>query len=81
MRVMKNEDGQELTVTEHIILKNFWEYYVLKRGKEPNRIRFCLVMGVETEMGDVDMEEIRPYVMTRTKDLSEVMPPPGWSWA
>lgn len=77
------QDKQKLVVVEHIILKNFWEYYVIKRGRpnSKNKIRFCYVLGVEAEFGDVDLAEVEPYIMTRTSNLDEVMPPPGWSWA
>lgn len=81
MRVMKR-DGAEVTVMEHIIIRNFWEYYVLKRGRpsSKNKIRFCYVVGVESEFGDVNLAEVEPHIISRTSDLSEVMPPPGWSW-
>ena len=74
------KDGTTLNITEHIIIKNFWEYYVTD-NKFTDDIVQCLVMGVETEIGDVSLEEIKPYIMTRTKDLDDVMPAPGWSWA
>ncbi len=67
-------------ITEHIIIKNFWEYYVTD-NKFTDDIVQCLVMGIETGIGDVSLEEIKPYIMTRTKDLDDVMPAPGWSWA
>jgi hypothetical protein len=72
-----------LKIVEHIILKNGWEYYVTDsaEGDCPRpEINFCLVMGFETEMGDVDMDEIEPYVISKTKNLSDLMPPPGWEW-
>lgn len=72
--------GSTFTVYEHVILKNLWEYYVLdcKKGD----IRECLVMGFETEMGDVSMSEIAPYVILRTtvtKD-TEIKPVTGGKW-
>lgn len=61
------------------MLSNGWEYYFLddKRGED---IRFALVVGDETEMGDVSMKEIEPYVEIRTDDLTDILPPPGWEW-
>lgn len=78
------KDKQEFNVTEHIIVKNLWEYYILEDEERPDDlpedIQFALVLGIETELGDVSMSEIAPYIITRIKDLSEIMPPVGWSW-
>lgn len=76
MRKMKNKD-QTIIVIEHIITKNFWEYYVIEIDE--NNIAFCLVDGFEMELGDVDLEEIAPYIITRTKDLT-MQPARGWRW-
>jgi hypothetical protein len=43
-------------------------------------LQFCLVWGDEVELGDVDIEEIKPYIVTRTTDLAEVEPPKGFRW-
>jgi len=76
----KMTDGNTvLIVVEHIILKNFWEYYVTS-DQFSEDIRVCLVMGAETELGDVSMEEIKPYVVSKTKDLNEIAPASGWNW-
>ena len=76
----------KLDVVEHIILRNMWEYYVLSNeGKnqsfpsEPD-IVYALVMGFNDEIGCVSMSEIKPHVMTRTTDLSEIMPADGYEW-
>ncbi len=66
------------TVHQHIILKNFWEYYLGETDK--NGIAFGYVMGVENEWGDVSMDEIKPYIMTKTTNLEEIMPPEGYYW-
>ncbi len=73
------KDETKLKITEHIILRNFWEYYVTDE-KHSDDIVQCLVMGFETELGDVSLEEIRPYILTRTKKLEEVAAAPGWDW-
>ncbi len=78
MRIM-TKDETKLKITEHIILRNFWEYYVTDE-KHSDDIVQCLVMGFETELGDVSLEEIRPYILTRTKKLEEVAAAPGWDW-
>ena len=81
MRVMKRP-GQmfaELEVTRHIMTKNMWEYYL----EEPheNGIAFGVVMGFDTELGYVDMEEIAPYIISSTDNMDELMPASGWNWA
>ena len=80
MRVMIDKHGHKLKVLEHIILKNYWEYYVIDSPHNEGSIVYCFVMGFENEYGDVDLNEIRPYIITRTKKLSEVAPAIGYSW-
>ncbi len=82
MRTMVNEYGTKINVVAHIILKNGWEYYVTDQvfDKE-NHIVQCLVMGFETELGDVYLPELAPYKVSYTRDLTEVMPASGWRWA
>jgi len=78
MRIL-NYKGQKLKVYEHFITKNFWEYYILDNNKNED-IRTALVMGFETEIGDVSMKEISPYIISRTTDLNQIMPVEGSSW-
>jgi len=74
-----NEDSSEpFAVSQHIILKNFWEYYL--EPADENGIAFGYVMGFENEWGSVDLNEIAPYVATRTTALDEIMPPAGYRW-
>ena len=77
-RQMK-KGNSTINVVEHIMLKNFWEYYVTD-NKFNDDIVQCLVMGAETELGDVSLEEIKPYITLRTKDLDDIMPASGWAW-
>jgi hypothetical protein len=79
MRKMKTKYGTVLNVVEHIILKNFWEYYVTDE-KFTDDIVCCLVMGDEQEIGDVSLSEIKPYVISRTKKLDDIMPASGCEW-
>ncbi len=79
MRRMINEQGTKVDVVEHIMLSNLWEYYILEAADE-NGIAFALVVGDYTEMGSVSMDEITPYIITRTTDMDEIMPAPMWSW-
>ena len=73
-----------LDITEHIIIKNLWEYYVVKQKpkdeSEDSNIKLCLVYGYELELGDVDMNEIKPFIISKTNNLKEVMPAPGYTW-
>ena len=78
-----NEHGDSFAVHQHIILKNFWEYY-LEQADE-NGIAFGYVMGFENEWGSVDLNEIKPYVLSvagygSTDSLNDIMPPEGYYW-
>ncbi len=81
---VNNEDSSEpFAVAQHIILKNFWEYY-LEQADE-NGIAFGFVMGAENEWGSVDLNEIKPHVLSvagygSTESLNDVMPPVGYRW-
>ena len=66
MRHMTNEHGNTIKVVEHIILRNYWEYYIVEAADEDG-IVFA-------------MDEITPYIMTRTTDMDEIMPAPQWQW-
>jgi len=78
MREMTN-GTTTIKVVEHIILRNFWEYYVTTE-KFTDDIICCFVVGDFPELGDVSMQEIAPYIISRTKKLDEIMPAPGWKW-
>lgn len=79
-RTIRNaEDGSVLTVHRHLLTHNGWEYYLLD-GEEESDIRFALVQGIESELGDVSMKELHPYVRCDTYELDGIMPPIGWSW-
>ena len=70
----------KFTVHQHIILKNFWEYYLGETDKDG--VAFGFVMGFENEWGSVYMPEIHPYIMSRCGGnmLNEIMPPEGYYW-
>ena len=76
-----NEDSTEaFAVSQHIILRNFWEYYL--EETDENGIAFGFVMGLENEWGSVSMDEIKPHIasIARGKELEYVMPPFGYYW-
>ena len=72
-------NGYTVKVIEHIILSNMWEYYILEAA-DVDGIAFALVVGDYTEMGTVSMDEIQPYILTRTTRLDEIIPAPQWAW-
>ena len=74
-------NGERLRVYEHIITVNWWEFYLLDDNYDGD-LRFGLVMGHFTEIGDVYMPEIRPYIRSRTlvDRETELMPAKGWEW-
>lgn len=79
MRKMINkETGTEINVVAHAMTKNMWEYYITDDADGDYSL--CLVMGFETELGDVYLPEIEPYLISRTKNLEEVLPAEGWQW-
>jgi hypothetical protein len=66
-------------VHAYAILRNMWEYYFLDTSDD---VSFALVEGFEQEMGDVDKEEISPYVVSICdgEELNDILPAEGWSW-
>ena len=78
--IISNQGGEPFAVHQHIILKNFWEYYLGETDE--NGVAFGYVMGIANEWGDVSMEEIKPYIIgqARANDLWHIMPPEGYYW-
>lgn len=73
-------DGETtLDVHEHILLRNFWEYYILEPA-DKDGIAFALVLGDFDEMGDVSLDEVKPHIISRTKNLDEILPATGYTW-
>ena len=72
--------GESFAVARHIILRNFWKYYL--EEPDENGITFGFVMGFENEWGSVDYNEIKPYIISEVKGtaLDEVMAPAGYVW-
>ena len=78
MRVME-KNGKPLEVKEHIMTKNFWEFFLLEEPDE-NGVAFALVCGDYDELGYVSLDEIKPFIISRTKQMDGIMPAPGYSW-
>jgi hypothetical protein len=82
---VNNEDTKEpFAVAQHIILKNGWEYYLEK--EDSYGLSFGYVMGFHNEWGMVDMEELKPHIVSiarmqgTTSTLNDIMPPEGYYW-
>lgn len=73
-------NGKTYNCVEHIILRNFWEYYILDAPTNEEQIKFAYVMGDYPEFGDVYLPELKPYTMSKTDDLEEILPPSGGRW-
>lgn len=78
MRKMKNEFGS-VNVKEHWMTRNFWEYYITDEDFDEDIVR-AVILGDETDIGDISKSEILPFVISKTKKLNGIMPAPGWSW-
>ena len=83
MRIMK-KGTQKIKVHRHIILKNFWEYYIIESDSIPYKdnddIQFAYVLGFYDEFGDISINEIKPYILSNTTELKNVAPAPDWIW-
>ena len=81
MRAMRRpETGSVVKVYGHVILRNGWEYFFLDPKPDSRGNIMALVMGFETEMGDVHLPEIKPHFVSYTTELADVMPAEGWEW-
>ena len=79
MRKMHDSHGTTIIVIEHLMLRNGWEYYLIE-DFDSDGIGFALVYGDFTEMGSVSLDEMRPYIVSRTKNLDELAPCEDWQW-
>lgn len=80
MRTMVNpQTGQKLNIVKHMITKHGWEYYITDDKNNTDDVKFCLVMGFETEMGDVYIPEVLPHVIS-IYGPEEIAPAEGWEW-
>ena len=76
-------DGTQIesfAVARHIILRNFWEYYLEEADNDG--VAFGFVMGLENEWGSVYLPEIEPYIASIAKGsmLDHIMSPFGYIW-
>jgi hypothetical protein len=76
--IIRSEGGEPFTVHQHIMLQNHWEYYLGETDEDG--VAFGYVMGFENEWGDVYMPEVKPYIILKTTNLKELLPPAGYRW-
>jgi len=71
-----------INVKQLIILSNLWEVFVIadENADENSDQMFTLTVGDFTELGYQSKEELKPYILTTTTDLQEVLPAPNWKW-
>jgi len=81
MKIAVDKEKNEFKVYEHLMTKNFWEYFILD-DKEDEDIREAFVMGFENEFGLISMSELTPYIISKSKVSAnmELMPPAGMEW-
>ena len=80
MRIAQHiENSTQINVVEHIMTRNFWEFFITDDNHTEDIVR-AYVMGFESELGDISLNEIKPHIISRTSNLSEVMPPAGYRW-
>ncbi len=76
----KITDGKTiLTITHWIYLTNGWKYFVTDEHYM-NQIYTCLVDGHDVEIGDVDLDELKPHIWKESTNLSLVSLPQNWRW-
>jgi hypothetical protein len=79
-RKMTSSYGTTVNVVEHVMTTNMWEFFITDDNHNEDVVR-AVVVGFETELGDVSLSEIKPHVISReTEDLAGLMPAPGWAW-
>ncbi len=76
----KMTDGTiTVTVVAFFMTRNFWEYFITDE-KPDGSVVWCVVYGDFVEYGPVNMDEAKPYIITLSKRLEGLAPPPGWQW-
>ena len=86
--VKQNDNSVSINVVRVLMLKNFWEVYITDEETDDERRRFALVMGFETELGDVWLPEYEGHIICDTGGSSlerivadeEIAPATGWQW-
>jgi hypothetical protein len=80
MRQMKNTiTGAIISVTHHAMTQNYWEYYIYTTNLNCD-IATGLVMGFETELGDIYLPDVRKHALSITDNLTDLLPAQGWEW-
>lgn len=79
-KMRRLDTGTVVNVYSFATTRNFWEYYFLDPKPDTSKNMRAIVLGFNTDMGDVHIPEIEPYLMSFTRDMSDLMPAPGWEW-
>jgi hypothetical protein len=83
MRKMRMVGGSTIyDICGWVMTKNGWEYYFTDSAQNGD-IRTAIVCGFETELGDISMSEIEPYIKAKTfnqYDIDCLMPALGYEW-
>ena len=85
MRKMQSKSHKTtVKVVRHLILKNFWEYYIVDDPElefdADSDIQYAYGVGVAQEFGTISMKEFKPFIISDTTKLEEVAPAPDWQW-
>ena len=79
-----NNFNTTVKVTRHIILKNFWEVYIIDEEEmefpKDSDIQYAYVVGDAHEFGTIDLMEYKPYTISDTTNLNDVAAAPDWEW-
>jgi hypothetical protein len=79
-KLRRNDTNSIVTVHSFAMTRNMWEYFFLDPKPNSAKNMCAIVYGNECEMGDVHIPEIEPHLMTVSRDLADLAPPPGWEW-
>jgi hypothetical protein len=73
--------GSELKVRYWGMTETGWEFYLEEKNSEGY---FGLVCGNEQELGYVNLDEIKPYLISfcslKKGTVHNIMPPDNWRW-
>jgi hypothetical protein len=78
MREMQRGNAK-LKVVKHVILRNFWEYFITEMPNESG-VGMAYVVGDYDEYGTFAQYDVDKHGISSTEELSELMPAPGWEW-
>ena len=78
MRTMQRGNAK-LKVVKHVILRNFWEYFITEKPDETG-VGMAYVVGDYDEYGTFAQYDVDKHGISETVELDELLPAPGWEW-